>query len=98
MRDHASNNGLRVDVNPTAARVEDFHGDLLLAPAWEPAPSKESARRARSHSWWCQAGSLVRLTNGLAAPRRLDPRYAEDLKELTPTRAHFHPWWRSPTS
>jgi len=28
--------------------------------------------RARSNSWWCLAGSRVRLTHGLAAPRRLD--------------------------
>jgi hypothetical protein len=34
--------------------------------------SKESAMRAHSNSWWCLAGSRVRLTHGLAAPRRLD--------------------------
>jgi len=28
--------------------------------------------RARNNSWWCLAGSRVRLTHGLAAPRRFD--------------------------
>jgi hypothetical protein len=28
--------------------------------------------RARSNSEWCLAGARVRLTHGLAAPRRLD--------------------------
>jgi hypothetical protein len=82
----------------SAARGEDGQGDRLRARAWDPAPSQEAARRARRPSGWCHAGSLRRLANGLAAPRQLDLRDAADLKEPTPTRAHVHPWWRSPTS
>src|SRR5712691_6841320 len=51
----------------------------------ESLHSKESAMRARSNSWWCLAGSRVRLTHGLAAPRRLDLWSA-----VTTTNVSFH--------
>src|SRR5262249_53004439 len=54
----------------------NMHTALLLpspfGPSGRASMSKESAIRARSNSWWCLASSRVRLTHGLAAPRRLD--------------------------
>jgi hypothetical protein len=60
--------------------------------------NKESAMRTQGNSWWCLEGSLVKLTHGLPAPRRLDLENANDLRELTRSDPHFHRWWRGRAS
>jgi len=79
--DKASDSRLSMNVNATAARIENFHDKTPSDTGERAAKSKNLVCVLKATDGGAGSGSLVKLTHGLAGTKAARPSIARDLKE-----------------